>query len=127
MVAALGGPADFVERAGALLPAAPIIRKVEASRSGFVTGIATRAIGLAVVELGGGRRRPDDPVDPAVGLTGLLPVGAEVRAGDTLALVHARGEGQAGAAIAAVAEAYTIGPSKPPAEKAVIRRIAARE
>jgi len=125
MVAALGGPADFVERAAAYLPAAPVIRKVEARRSGFVTGVATRALGLAMVELGGGRRRPDDTVDPAVGLTELLPVGAEVHAGDTLALVHARSDGQADAAIAAVADAYAIGPSKPPAEKAIIRRIAA--
>ncbi|MBN9243007.1 MAG: thymidine phosphorylase [Mesorhizobium sp.] len=125
MVAALGGPADFVERAGTYLPAAPMIRKVEARRSGFVTGIATRAVGLAVVELGGGRRRPDDKVDPAVGLTELLPVGAEVRVGDALALVHARSQEQAEAAIAAVREAYAIGPAKPPPEKAVIRRIAA--
>ncbi|MGN6146312.1 MAG: thymidine phosphorylase [Mesorhizobium sp.] len=124
MVAALGGPTDFVERAAYYLPAAPVVRKIEARRSGFVTGIATRALGLAVVELGGGRRHPDDTVDPAVGLTGLLPVGAEVRAGDTLALVHARSDGQADAAVAAVADAYAIGPSKPPAEKAIIRRIA---
>ena len=127
MVAALGGPADFVENAAGYLPAAPVVRKVEARRSGFVTGIATRTIGLAVVEMGGGRRHPDDRVDPAVGLTGLLPVGAEVRAGDALALVHARSEGQAEAAIAAIVGAYAVGPSKPPAEKAIIRRIAARE
>ena len=126
MVTALGGPADFVERAAAYLPAAPVIRKVEVRRPGFVTGIATRAIGLAVVELGGGRRRPDDKVDPAVGLTELLPVGAEVRAGDALALVHARGEEQAEAAIAAVRDAYAIGPAKPPPERTIIRRIAVR-
>ncbi|THF57984.1 thymidine phosphorylase [Ollibium composti] len=126
MVAALGGPADFVERAAAYLPAAPVVRKVEARRAGFVTGIETREIGLAVVELGGGRRRPDDKVDPAVGLTELLPVGAEVRAGDALALVHARGEAQAEVAIAAVRDAYAIGPAKPPPEKVIIRRIAAR-
>ncbi len=126
MVATLGGPADFVEKAKSYLPAAPIIRKVEAPRSGFVIGIATRALGLSVVELGGGRRRPDDTIDLAVGLTDLLPVGAEVRAGDTLALVHARSEGQAQAASAAVADTYSIGAAKPAPEKAVIRRIAAR-
>jgi thymidine phosphorylase len=126
MVAALGGPADFVERAGAYLPAAPVVRKVVAQRSGFVTGIATRAIGLAVVELGGGRRRPEDKVDPAVGLTGLMPVGAEVIPGEALALVHARSEAEAEAAVATVLDAYAIGPAKPPAEKAVIRRIVPR-
>ena len=43
--------------------------------------IATRDIGLAVVALGGGRTEPDDAIDHAVGITALLPVGAEVRRG----------------------------------------------
>ncbi|TIW18824.1 MAG: thymidine phosphorylase, partial [Mesorhizobium sp.] len=86
-------------------------------------GIATRDIGLAIVALGGGRIRPDDRIDHAVGLTRLLPVGAEVRAGEALALVHARTEADAEAAAAAVRSAYTIGASKPSAEKTVLRRI----
>jgi thymidine phosphorylase len=40
-------------------------------------------------------------------------------------MVHARSDDQAEAAIVAVTDAYAIGPSKPPAEKAIIRRIAA--
>jgi thymidine phosphorylase len=81
---------------------------------------------LAVLSLGGGRRRPQDSVDPAVGLSRLLPIGAQVRAGDTLALTHARTESDAEAAMAAVRAAYTIGPSKPPADKAVMRRVVPR-
>ncbi len=126
MVAALGGPTDFVENSGAYLKTASVERPVIAGRDGFVTGIATRDIGLAVVALGGGRTKPSDKVDHAVGITRLLPVGAEVRHGDALALVHARSEFDAGAALNAVQAAYTIGPARPPAQKSVIRRIGTR-
>lgn len=126
MVAALGGPADFVENPEKYLPKAATEFAVKATENGFVTGIATRDIGLAVVGLGGGRIRPDDRIDHAVGITRLLPVGAEVRAGEALALVHARNASDAEAAAAAVLSAYTIGASKPPAEKTVIRRILPR-
>ena len=90
MVATLGGPADFMERPLAYLPKAPIELAVTAEKNGFVTGIATRDIGLAVVALGGGRTTPDDVIDHAVGITGLLPVGAEAVKGEPLAIVHAR-------------------------------------
>jgi len=126
MVAALGGPADFVERPEAYLPKAPVELAVTATQDGFVSGIATRDIGLAVVTLGGGRSRPDDRIDHSVGLTRLLPVGAELRRGEALALVHARSEADAEAAAAAVRAAYAVGASKPHAEKTVLRRILAR-
>ena len=126
MVAALGGPADFIEKPEKYLPKAPVELAVKAPQGGFVAGIATRDIGLAVVGLGGGRTRPDDRIDHAVGITRLLPVGAEVPAGEALALVHARTVADAEAAAAAVLSAYTIGASKPSADKSVIRRILPR-
>ncbi|TIP06524.1 MAG: thymidine phosphorylase [Mesorhizobium sp.] len=126
MVAVLGGPGDFIEKPEKYLPTAPVELAVTAEQEGFVAGIATRDIGLAVVTLGGGRSRPDDKIDHAVGLTRLLPVGAEARSGEPLALVHARTDAEAEAAAAAVRAAYTIGGSKPPAEKTVLRRILPR-
>ncbi|RWL95920.1 MAG: thymidine phosphorylase [Mesorhizobium sp.] len=126
MVSALGGPGDFIEKPEKYLPTAPVELAVRAEQDGFVTGIATRDIGLAVVTLGGGRSRPDDKIDHAVGLTRLLPVGAEARSGEPLALVHARTDAEAQAAATAVRAAYTIGGSKPPAEKTVLRRILPR-
>ncbi|CAM5377100.1 thymidine phosphorylase [Mycolicibacterium aubagnense] len=126
MVSVLGGPADFVEKAAKYLPQAPVRLEVKADRRGFVTGIATRAIGLAVVALGGGRTRPEDKVDHAVGLTHLLPVGAEVRPGEAIALVHARSPGDAEQAAAAVSAAYSVGPAKPATEKAILRRVGPR-
>jgi thymidine phosphorylase len=125
MVEALGGPADFVERMETYLPRAPVEKAVLAARKGFVSAIATRDIGLAVVGLGGGRTRPGDDVDHAVGLSALAPLGAEVHAGDTIALVHARDETRAEQAAALVASAYTIGPARPPRRDPVHRAVAA--
>lgn len=127
MVAGLGGPADFVERSAHYLGVAPVERPVAAPNNGYVTGIDTRGIGVAVVALGGGRTRPGDRIDHAVGITRLVPVGAEIRSGEPLALIHARTDAEAAQAVAAVGACYAIGDSRPPAQKAVIRRVAPRD
>src|SRR3984885_7511096 len=123
MVAALGGPNDLLRRARALLPAAPIVRPVAPRRAGFVEAIDARAVGLAVVELGGGRARAADAIDPAVGLTRLAGLGAEVSADAPLALVHARDEGRADAAMARLRAAYRIGDAPPALAPPVVARI----
>jgi thymidine phosphorylase len=89
MVAALGGPTDFCERPGNYLPTAPVQMPVLAPRSGFVTHMATRDIGLTVVELGGGRRRASDTIDARVGMSQFAQIGQAVQTGDVLAMVHA--------------------------------------
>jgi thymidine phosphorylase len=89
MLAALGGPTDFVERPQHYLPSAPIQLPVTAKRSGFVTRMTTRDIGLAVVELGGGRRKATDTIDHRVGFSQFAQIGQQVQTGDVLAVVHA--------------------------------------
>jgi thymidine phosphorylase len=126
MVATLGGPADFMERPLTYLPKAPIEHPVVAEKNGYVTAISTRDVGLAVVALGGGRTTPDDVIDHAVGITGLLPVGAEAVKGEPLAIIHARSRNAAEKAEREILAAYSIGSSKPAAEKAIVRRIAPR-
>ncbi|MCK0139966.1 thymidine phosphorylase [Aliiroseovarius sp. F47248L] len=121
MVAALGGPLDFVENHQKYLPVAPVLWKVPAPSAGHVNAIATRDVGLAVVELGGGRRVSGDAVDPAVGLTGLLPLGAMVEKGDTIALVHAQSEEAAKRSQSQILSAYDIGDN--PASAPVVRDI----
>jgi len=83
------------------------------------------AVGLAVVELGGGRRRASDAIDPAVGLTELAGIGEEVGAGRPLALIHARDEAAAATAAVRLAVAYQIADAPPPRRQAVIERIVA--
>jgi len=124
MVTTLGGPADFVEKHEAILPRAPVQLPVPAERDGYVGEIATRDIGLAVVALGGGRTDPAASIDPAVGLSSLLPIGAEVQRGEPLALVHARSKDGAARAIAAIRDAYRIVEERPAAAPLILRRIA---
>ncbi len=108
MVAAKGGPSDFVERWRDRLPAAPILREVLASRSGTIAAIDGHALGMAVVRLRGGRRRKGDSIDPSVGLSGVVMVGAEIEAGDPLAIVHGATEVEAEAAAAELPAAFTV-------------------
>jgi thymidine phosphorylase len=117
MVRALGGPADVL--AQAQLPVAPVQRAVPAPRAGVVAAMDTRALGLAVVALGGGRLKPGDTVDPRVGLAGVRPRGARVAAGEPLAVVHAASEAAADAAVAAVQAAFTLADAAPPRPAAV--------
>ena len=126
MVSILGGPADFVANPEKYLPKADVELTVKANQSGYVGAIATRDIGLAVVALGGGRIRPEDKVDHAVGITGLLPVGSKVKAGDTLAIVHARSPLAVETAAASVIAAYALDDFKPTPAKVIARRIAPR-
>jgi thymidine phosphorylase len=78
-----------------------------------VTAIDTRALGLAVVALGGGRTRPQDAIDPAVGLTRLAGIGTRIEPGTPLAVVHARDAARAEAAAARLRAAYAIGEKAP--------------
>ena len=125
MVAALGGPRGFLAQLRNLLPTAPIVMDAPAPRAGFVARIDTRALGLAVVELGGGRRKASDCVDPAVGLDQLAGIGAEVGPGRPLARVHARGSAVAQIAAARVAAAYEIADAAPALTPVVIERVTA--
>ncbi len=112
MVSALGGPSDFVENCGRHLPLAPIIRPVHAAKSGKIESIDTRGLGLAVIELGGGRRVASDKIDHAVGLTQLAGKASSVDKNQPLALVHARSEDGFEAAQRIVRAAYHIGKAK---------------
>ncbi len=121
MVSALGGPHDFIENASQHLSHAPVRIPVLAKRDGFISEIDTRALGLAVVSLGGGRRRASDAIDFAVGLSDFVALGAPVKAGDTLAVVHARNKDSASAAVNEVQRAFTIG-DKAPAKHVIVSR-----
>jgi thymidine phosphorylase len=111
MVSGLGGPDDFLERSGRYLAHAPVIRPCTAEQSGYVVGMNARDLGVAVVTLGGGRAHADDAIDPAVGLTDVVGVGSEIRAGSPLCIVHAASEADADAAIAAVRRSIWVGES----------------
>ena len=108
MVRLLGGPADLIERPDAYLATAPVVIDVVAPADGVVTAFDTRALGMAVVALGGGRLRSDQEIDPAVGLTDIVELGATVQAGQQLMRVHAQSQSDAEAAIRRLREAVRI-------------------
>jgi len=109
MVAALGGPKDFIKTPEKHLRTAPIIRPVYSDVEGSVTTIATRELGLAVIELGGGRRRADDKIDHAVGLDQLLGKNFISDMNTPLCMIHASDEASFERAAQIVKAAYHVG------------------
>ncbi|WP_434115174.1 thymidine phosphorylase [Paraburkholderia caffeinilytica] len=108
MVAALGGPVDLIDAPARYLSEAQVRIPVVAPVAGWVERIDCRALGVAVVGLGGGRVRAEDSIDYAVGLSALVPLGQHVDAGQPLGFVHGRSVGEAARAAAMVQRAYTL-------------------
>ena len=123
MIASLGGPTDLLEKPERHLTAAPVIKPVPATKSGFVTGMKCRDIGVAVIGLGGGRTGAGQPIDHRVGFTQIMPVGSAVGPDQPLAMVHAASDTSAEAAIAAMQSAYVIGESPSAAPQLIPARI----
>ena len=92
-------------------------------RSGHVVGMNARDVGIAVVALGGGRSHADDAIDASVGLSDVIDVGAQVRAGSPLCIVHAASDGDADAAIDMIRRAIRIGDSAPVDRPVVLERV----
>lgn len=125
MVAAQGGPPDFLARWPDRLPAATVIRAVTAQAAGYVGAIDGQALGLGVVGLGAGRTREGDSVNPAVGLSALAPLGADMPRGGLICMVHAATEDAADRAEAAVRAAYTLQSDAPaPSPALLLERVA---
>jgi thymidine phosphorylase len=124
MVAALGGPHDLLERSEALLPQATVTLPVLPARPGFVAAVDAKQMGLAVLVLGGGRYRPDDVIDYAVGFDRIAPIGAEVGPDRPLALLRASDRIALEPVIDMVREAVTIADAPPPERPLILQRIA---
>ncbi len=123
MVVALGGPADLMENPDRHLERAPIVVPVPALAAGYAASTDCRGLGLAVVSLGGGRRRAADAIDFAVGLTDLVGLGDKVELGQPLAMVHARTQEAAEQAVREVQAAYQISAIVPAANPVIDRTI----
>lgn len=123
MVAAQKGPSDFVERYDSYLPAPTMSKAVYADRAGCVTHMDTRALGMAVVAMGGGRQRASDAIDYSVGLSDMITLGEQVDASRPLAVIHASSEAHWQQAAAAVKAAITLGERAPAATPVVYRRV----
>lgn len=123
MARLLGGPTDFLANYSRHLRRAPFTLPVHADKDGVVAAIRTRDLGLAVIELGGGRRIASDTIDHAVGLGKLLGKGDRADRHNALCIVHAASEESAARAAAIVKASYVIGENGAPGPS-IIRRIA---
>ncbi|EGQ7842942.1 thymidine phosphorylase [Vibrio alginolyticus] len=126
MVAGLGGPADFVENYDNYLEKAEIIKPVYATETGIVSAMDTRAIGMAVVAMGGGRRVATDEIDYAVGFDEFIRLGEVADSDKPLAVIHARTEEQWEEAAKALRSAIKVGGEYTPTPE-VYRQIRAED
>jgi len=106
LVNAQGGNIDQVDNPG-LLPQASVIHEIKANRSGYLSRIDAHEIGMAVLNLGAGRKKKGDPIDHAVGAIINYEVGSQVMDGDLLFSVHARSEEDALQAEERILEAHS--------------------
>ena len=107
LVEAQGGDIRYIEEPERL-PRARLIEPVPAPRSGYVAAVNAAEVGMAVVELGGGRERKGDPIDHSVGVVVHYKVGDPVRKGMPLFTIHANDEANLAAARERVLAAYTF-------------------
>ncbi len=96
-----------------------------ASQSGYLASCDTRGVGLAVIQLGGGRSRPDDTVDHRVGFDRLLSLGTRVEKGMEIGRVHAATEADAARAVERLSGLYRIASEAPAGASDILTRISA--
>ena len=107
IVAAQGGDIRQLENPK-LLPQAKYRHEVLASEGGIVSSCDVRELGLAIVELGGGRRRSSDRVNPAVGLSRLKRVGDAIEKGEPFAVIHSESEDKAKSVAGRISSAFSL-------------------
>jgi thymidine phosphorylase len=111
MVAALGGPADFMENKENYLVKAPFVRPIHAN--GFLMAVDARGVGNAIIELGGGRHRVGEALDLSVGFSEVAPIGTLLDGETPLAVVHAASEDAANQAENLLLSACKLGQETP--------------
>ncbi|TWB47961.1 thymidine phosphorylase [Rhizobium sp. ERR 922] len=123
MVHGLGGPVDLLERPERYLVSAPVQKPVLAAADGWLGACDARGIGMSVIDLGGGRRRPQDRIDHRVGFSDILPLGTKVSKGDRIATVHAADEASAEKAVADLSANYRLMEAAPALSPVILGRI----
>ncbi|WP_252176725.1 thymidine phosphorylase [Endozoicomonas sp. 4G] len=124
MVHSLGGPSDFLEKYDDYLPKASIIKPVYMEGEGYISAMNTREVGLAVVQMGGGRKVASDSIDYAVGITDICRLGDKLSAKQPIALLHANDEESWHTAADRLRQAISCSDSKPEDSPCVYQVIA---
>jgi thymidine phosphorylase len=119
MVEAQGGEPRVVDELS-LLPRAPIVAEWVAPESGYVAEVAPRTVALAALQLGAGRQKKEDAIDPAVGVEVLKSVGDPVQAGEPVFRIHARTEASLQQAMATLQGALRVSETPVPAQAVLL-------
>jgi thymidine phosphorylase len=125
MVTALGGPADLCEKPEHYLKLSSLSKAVYPIKGGYVASIQTRQLGLAVIELGGGRKSPGAPIDHSVGLAQIAGLNDKVSPNETpLAIIYAKDEATLKIAEDMILDAYEILDEEGPENPIIKKRLA---
>jgi len=116
-----GNPAALTD--WKLLPAAPDRQELASEADGFVVAMDAEAVGLAAMDLGAGRARSEDEVDPAVGLMLRAKVGDAVKKGQPLVEIHHRGGKGLQSCVDRLRRAYTVGTQRPATQPLIAERL----
>jgi thymidine phosphorylase len=120
MIYALGGPKDLMSNMDNYLPLAPVRRPIVSPKRGFLAKMNVREVGVAVIDLGGGRVRAADSIDHSVGLGEIAGLGAKLGPRNPIAIIYARNEEEADKAEMRILSAITIS-DEPPKQEPIIR------
>ena len=108
MIAALGGPHDLMTNVGKHLPLAPVRHDVISPKRGVIGSMNVREMGVAVMDLGGGRHKASDPIDYGVGISDIAGLGAKLGPRRPIATIFARSEDDARRAEMRILNAITL-------------------
>lgn len=111
-VSAQGGDPKSIDDVS-MLPSAPIQRTVSAKADGYVAELDALGIGMVSLKLGGGRATKESEVDLSVGVMVEKKVGDAVKAGETIAVIHASDESHWKAAEEELRACFTVADTKP--------------
>jgi pyrimidine-nucleoside phosphorylase len=107
LVEAQGGDAAALEKLSDV-HRAPLVEPLPAPRDGTVKRVDAGILGAAGVQLGAGRRKATDAIDPAVGFSGLRKTGDRVVAGEPLVFIHARSAESLAGLRGTIASAFVV-------------------
>lgn len=127
MVIAQGGPDNFCSTYKRHLGQAKVIKPLLAPQAGYISAVDTRGIGVAVINLGGGRRLATDRINHKVGFDNILGLGSIVDSQTPLVTIHAHSEDDWQQAAQDYLAAITIGEQKPQDDPMVYETITASD
>jgi thymidine phosphorylase len=122
MVSALGGPNDLLQTPQKYLKPMTIVNPIKSTKSGYVTAMDVRSIGMSMVSLKAGRSKATDNIDHGVGLTSLVQIGQWIEIDQPLAFVHLHNTSDVSKIERELSQAITLSDT-PPKESDMIYEI----